>query len=151
MTDLKDIPLVTIDGEQTSLGDYAGKVLLIVNVASKCGLTPQYEALQQLYERYGDRDFAVLGFPANNFGGQEPGTNEEIATFCSTTYDVSFPIFSKISVAGEDKHPFYAELIRSAPSAQPDGGAAMRSEEHTSELQSLMRISYAVFCLKTKM
>src|SRR3546814_14241992 len=103
MTDLKDIPLVTIDGEQTSLGDYAGKVLLIVNVASKCGLTPQYEALQQLYERYGDRDFAVLGFPANNFGGQEPGTNEEIATFCSTTYDVSFPIFSKISVAGEDK------------------------------------------------
>src|SRR3546814_8612243 len=92
------------------------------------------------------------------------GTNEEIATFCSTTYDVSFPIFSKISVAGEDKHPFYAELIRSAPSAQPDGGAAMReklsgfglapnpaperSEEHTSELQSLMRISYAVFCLK---
>src|SRR3546814_4697074 len=137
MTDLKDIPLVTIDGEQTSLGDYAGKVLLIVNVASKCGLTPQYEALQQLYERYGGRDFAVLGFPANNFGGQEPGTNEEIATFCSTTYDVSFPIFSKISVAGEDKHPFYAELIRSAPS---------RSEEHTSELQSLMRISYAVLC-----
>lgn len=128
MTDLKDIPLVTIDGEQTSLGDYAGKVLLIVNVASKCGLTPQYEALQQLYERYGDRDFAVLGFPANNFGGQEPGTNEEIATFCSTTYDVSFPIFSKISVAGEDKHPFYAELIRSAPSAQPDGGAAMREK-----------------------
>src|SRR3546814_13356923 len=89
MTDLKDIPLVTIDGEQTSLGDYAGKVLLIVNVASKCGLTPQYEALQQLYERYGGRDFAVLGFPANNFGGQEPGTNEEIATFCSTTYDRS--------------------------------------------------------------
>ncbi|HEY9581245.1 MAG TPA: glutathione peroxidase [Rhizorhapis sp.] len=128
MTDLKDIPLVTIDGEQTSLGDYAGKVLLIVNVASKCGLTPQYEALQQLYERYGGRDFAVLGFPANNFGGQEPGTNEEIATFCSTTYDVSFPIFSKISVAGEDKHPFYAELIRSAPSAQPDGGAAMREK-----------------------
>lgn len=128
MTDLKDIPLVTIDGEQTSLGDYAGKVLLVVNVASKCGLTPQYEALQQLYERYGDRDFAVLGFPANNFGGQEPGTNEEIATFCSTTYDVSFPIFSKISVAGEDKHPFYAELIRSAPSAQPDGGAAMREK-----------------------
>src|SRR3546814_995493 len=118
--------------------------------SSKCGLTPQYEALQQLYERYGGRDFAVLGFPANNFGGQEPGTNEEIATFCSTTYDVSFPIFSKISVAGEDKHPFYAELIRSAPSAQPDGGAAMRSEEHTSELQSLMRISYAVFCLKKK-
>src|SRR3546814_1032679 len=106
MNDLKDIPLVTSDGEQTSLGDYAGKVLLIVNVASKCGLTPQYEALQQLYERYGDRDFAVLGFPANNFGGQEPGTNEEIATF--------------------------------------------RSEEHTSELQSLMRISYAVFCLKKK-
>src|SRR3546814_14208591 len=87
-SDLKDIPLVTIDGEQTSLGDYAGKVLPIVNVASKCGLTPQYEALQQLYERYGGRDFAVLGFPANNFGGQEPGTNEEIATFCSTTYDV---------------------------------------------------------------
>src|SRR3546814_16119722 len=124
MTDLKDIPLVTIDGEQTSLGDYAGKVLLIVNVASKCGLTPQSEALQQLYERYGGRDFAVLRFPANNFGGQEPGTNEEIATFCSTPYDVQFPIFSKIILAGEDQHPFYYDLFRSVPSAPTHGRSA---------------------------
>ena len=128
MTDLKHIPLNAIGGEETSLGDYAGKVVLIVNVASKCGLTPQYEALQSLYDRYSDRGFTIWGVPANNFAGQEPGSNDEIASFCTTNFGVTFPMLSKISVAGEDKHPFYAELIRSAPSAQPDGGAAMREK-----------------------
>lgn len=128
MTDLKDIVLNSIEGAPATLGDYAGKVVLIVNVASKCGLTPQYAALQSLYERYNDRGFTILGIPANNFAGQEPGTNDEIADFCSTNYSVTFPMLSKISVAGEDKHPFYAELIRSAPPAQPDGGAAMREK-----------------------
>jgi glutathione peroxidase len=120
MTALQEIPLKTIDGGETSLGDYAGKVLLVVNVASKCGLTPQYSALETVYKKYHDQGFEVLGFPANNFGGQEPGTNEEIATFCSTSYDVDFPLFSKISVAGEDKHPLYAELIQSQPSPAND-------------------------------
>ena len=128
VTELKDIPLNAIGGEQATLGDYAGKVVLIVNVASKCGLTPQYEALQSLYDRYRDKDFTIWGVPANNFAGQEPGTNEEIASFCTTNFGVTFPMLSKISVAGEDKHPFYAELIRSAPPAQPDGGAAMREK-----------------------
>lgn len=128
MTELTNIPLTTIKGEKASLGDYEGQVALIVNVASKCGLTPQYEALEALYRRYHEQGFTILGFPANNFAGQEPGTEEDIAKFCSTTYDVTFPMFSKISVAGEDKHPFYAELIRAAPAAQPDGGAAMREK-----------------------
>jgi glutathione peroxidase len=116
MTTLQQIPLKTIDGQPSSLGDYAGKVLLVVNVASKCGLTPQYEGLEAVYNKYKDEGFAVLGFPANNFAGQEPGTDEEIKDFCSTSYSVDFPMFSKISVAGEDKHPLYAELIK----AQPD-------------------------------
>jgi glutathione peroxidase len=120
MTALQDIPLKTIDGEASSLGDYAGKVLLVVNVASKCGLTPQYTALEAVYKKYHDQGFEVLGFPANNFGAQEPGTDEEIATFCSTSYDVDFPMFSKISVAGEDKHPLYAALIETQPSPEGD-------------------------------
>lgn len=128
MTDLTTISFTTIKGEKASLADYDGQVALVVNVASKCGLTPQYEALQSIYDRYREQGFAILGFPANNFAGQEPGTEEEIATFCSTNYNVTFPMFAKISVAGEDKHPFYAELIRTAPTAQPDGGAAMREK-----------------------
>ncbi|WP_116999640.1 glutathione peroxidase [Desertimonas flava] len=120
MTALQEIPVETINGEATTLGDYAGDVLLVVNVASKCGLTPQYEALEALYSEYRDRGFAVLGFPANNFGGQEPGTNTEIADFCATNYSVDFPLFSKISVVGEDQHPLYRELTAQAPSATGD-------------------------------
>jgi glutathione peroxidase len=99
-----------IDGEQINLADYSGKVLLIVNTASKCGFTPQYHDLEKLYDEYKDQGLVVLGFPANNFGGQEPGTDEEIKTFCLTKYDVSFPMMSKVSVKGSDIHPLFAEL-----------------------------------------
>jgi glutathione peroxidase len=128
MTELTDIAFTTINGQKASLADYDGKVALIVNTASKCGLTPQYEALQRLYEEYQDRKFTVLGFPANNFAGQEPGTDGDIASFCSVNYGVTFPMLSKISVAGDDKHPLYAALIEAAPPAQPDGGEAMRQK-----------------------
>ena len=121
MTDLQAIPLKTIDGHDSSLGDYAGKVLLVVNTASKCGLTPQYEGLESLYTKYKDDGFAVLGFPANNFAGQEPGSDDEIATFCQTSFSVDFPMFSKISVAGEDKHPLYAALTEAEPQAEGTG------------------------------
>ncbi|MEU9113234.1 glutathione peroxidase [Streptomyces sp. NPDC048483] len=107
---LYDIPLRTLTGEPASLDDYRGRALLVVNVASKCGLTPQYSGLERLQERYADRGFSVLGFPSNQFAGQEPGTAEEIATFCSTTYGVSFPLFEKTDVKGADRHPLYAEL-----------------------------------------
>ena len=121
MTDaLTDIPLKTITNEDASLADYAGRVALVVNVASKCGLTPQYEGLEKLYERYKDRGFVVLGFPANDFAGQEPGSNEEIADFCTTTFAVDFPMFSKIAVTGADKHPLYAALTQAAPVARGD-------------------------------
>jgi glutathione peroxidase len=120
VTALQDIPVDSIQDKPTSLGDYAGSVLLVVNVASKCGLTPQYEGLEALYQRYHDDGLVVLGFPANNFGGQEPGTNDEIAEFCSTTYSVTFPLFAKISVVGEDQHPLYAELTSQAPPADGD-------------------------------
>jgi glutathione peroxidase len=119
-TPLQQIPLQTIDGADASLGDFGGDVLLVVNVASKCGLTPQYEALEQLHERLRDKGFAVLGFPANDFGGQEPGSNEEIADFCAATYGVQFPMFSKIVVTGTDKHPLYAELTGALPEAEGD-------------------------------
>jgi glutathione peroxidase len=111
---LTDHPLTTLAGEATSLGSYRGQVLLIVNVASQCGLTPQYEGLEKLHENYADRGFAVLGFPCNQFGAQEPGSNDEIATFCSTTYGVTFPMFDKIDVNGEGRHPLYAELTEVA-------------------------------------
>jgi glutathione peroxidase len=121
MTDaLTDIPLKTITNEDASLADYTGKVALVVNVASKCGLTPQYEGLETLYETYKDRGLVVLGFPANDFAGQEPGSNEEIADFCATTFAVDFPMFSKITVTGADKHPLYAALTQAAPVAQGD-------------------------------
>jgi glutathione peroxidase len=123
--DLYDIPLKTIDGEPATLGAYKGKVLLVVNVASKCGLTPQYEGLQKLYAQKHDQGLEVLGFPANNFRGQEPGTEAEIKDFCSTKYDVTFPLFEKISVVGEDKHPLYQALTAAAPEAE--GGDAMRT------------------------
>ena len=116
-TAIQQIPLQAIDGSAATLGDYQGDVLLVVNVASKCGLTPQYEALERLYEEFRDRGFAVLGFPANDFAGQEPGSNEEIVEFCTATYGVQFPMFAKITVTGEGKHPLYAELTSAMPRA----------------------------------
>jgi glutathione peroxidase len=107
---LHDVPLTTIDGSDANLDDYAGKTLLIVNVASKCGFTRQYEGLEKLYEQYADRGFAVLGFPCNQFGGQEPGTAEEIREFCSLNWGVTFPLFEKVDVKGADRHPLYAAL-----------------------------------------
>jgi glutathione peroxidase len=109
---LYDIPIATLEGKETSLAEHKGKALLFVNVASKCGLTPQYEGLEKLQKAYGDQGFSVLGFPCNQFMGQEPGTAEEIAEFCSTTYDVSFPLFEKIDVNGENQHKIFAELTQ---------------------------------------
>lgn len=105
-----DFTLTSIDGQPAPLASYKGKVLLLVNVASKCGYTPQYTGLQSLYDKYKDRGLVIVGVPANNFGGQEPGTNEEIKTFCTRNYNVSFPMMSKVSVKGEDKTPLYTYL-----------------------------------------
>lgn len=107
---LYEIPLKDIDAKPTSLKPYEGKVLLIVNVASHCGFTPQYKSLESVYEKYKDKGFAVLGFPCNQFGGQEPGTPEEIKQFCSSKYSVSFPLFEKIEVNGANRHPLYTVL-----------------------------------------
>jgi glutathione peroxidase len=115
MQSLADFTIPRLDGTPQNLGDFAGKVVLVVNVASKCGLTPQYEGLEALQQRYGEKGFVVLGFPCNQFAGQEPGTSAEIATFCSTTYGVSFPVFEKIDVNGAGTHPLYAWLKKSAP------------------------------------
>jgi glutathione peroxidase len=116
-----DTAVETLAGEPTTLREYADGPLLVVNVASKCGLTPQYEGLQQLHEKYGPRGLHVLGFPCNQFMGQEPGTPEEIQEFCSTNYQVSFPLFAKIDVNGPDRHPLYAELT-SVPDATGTAG-----------------------------
>jgi len=124
---IQDVPLKTIDGGTATLGDFAGKVLLVVNVASKCGLTPQYEALEKVYETYRGQGFEVLGFPANDFRGQEPGTDAEIQDFCKSTYDVQFPLFSKIAVTGEAQHPLYRELTRAVPKAATKDGADFRA------------------------
>ena len=118
---LYDIPVQTLSGEDSSLGALAGKTLLVVNVASKCGLTPQYAALEALHSRLADRGFSVVGFPCNQFGGQEPGTTEEIEEFCSTTYGVTFPMFEKIEVNGAGRHPIYDELT-SVPDADGSAG-----------------------------
>jgi glutathione peroxidase len=107
---LQDISFKTMDGREVSLKDYAGKVVLVVNVASKCGLTRQYEALEALYQKYNGQDFVILGFPCNDFAGQEPGTNEEILEFCKARFGVTFPLFDKISVKGENQAPLYAAL-----------------------------------------
>ncbi len=112
-----DIPVRRIDGAESSLRDFAGKVLLVVNVASKCGLTPQYKGLEELYSKYREQGFVIAGFPANDFAGQEPGSNEEIQTFCTTSFGVDFPLFDKITVVGKDKHPLYARLIEAQPEA----------------------------------
>ena len=121
--DLSAIPLTRIDGKGDSLGAHKGNVLLVVNVASKCGLTPQYEGLEKLYGAYKDRGFEVLGFPANDFGAQEPGSNEEIVEFCSLNYGVSFPLFSKADVTGDNKQPLYAALTEALPEKQGEAGA----------------------------
>lgn len=120
-TELYGIPLKTITGADASLRDYAGKVLMIVNVASKCGLTPQYEGLERLYRRYRDQGLVVLGFPANDFAGQEPGSNVEIETFCRSTFGVDFPMFEKITVTGEDQHPLYRSLTATRPATTVSG------------------------------
>ncbi|MEY4754598.1 MAG: hypothetical protein RJA44_2273 [Pseudomonadota bacterium] len=115
MTAPNQIPLQTLDGRSVTLADYAGQVLLVVNVASKCGFTPQYTGLEALHRRYRERGFAVLGFPCDQFGHQEPGDAEEIRQFCSLTYDVSFPMFAKIEVNGAGTHPLYQWLKKTAP------------------------------------
>lgn len=109
-TSVYNFTLKSIDGKPVSLSEYHGKVLMLVNVASKCGFTPQYAGLESLYEKYKDRGLVIVGIPANNFGGQEPGTNEEIKKFCSTKYNVSFPMMAKVSVKGDDKTPLYTFL-----------------------------------------
>ena len=113
-TGLYNFTLPSIDGESIPLSTYKGKVILVVNVASRCGYTPQYSALESLYEKFKDKGLVILGFPANNFGAQEPGTNAEIKTFCSTKYNVTFPMFSKVSVKGDDKAPLYQFLTQKA-------------------------------------
>ena len=115
---LADIPLTRISGEPASLADFSGKVLLLVNVASKCGFTPQYEALETIYATYKDRGFEVLAFPANDFGSQEPGSNADIQTFCTTNFGASFPMFEKITVTGPHIHPLYETLIQAQPTMQ---------------------------------
>lgn len=119
--ELRDIPFTTIDGEPASLADYADRAVLIVNVASKCGLTPQYEKLETLQRTYGERGLTVLGFPCNQFMGQEPGDGEEIKTFCSTSYGVTFPLMEKVKVNGRNKHPLY-EQLREVPDAAGKSG-----------------------------
>ena len=116
-----DFTMKTIEGKDTQLSAYKGKVLLIVNVASRCGYTPQYEGLEALYRKYKDQGFTILGFPANNFGRQEPGTDAEILTFCSTKYGVTFDMFSKISVKGGDQHPMYGFLTSTKTNPQFSG------------------------------
>jgi glutathione peroxidase len=116
-----DAPINSLDGNPGSLADHKGETLLLVNVASKCGLTPQYEGLERLQKRYADRGFSVVGFPCNQFMGQEPGTAEEIQSFCSMTYGVTFPLYEKIDVNGDERHPIYAELTQ-VPDAEGKAG-----------------------------
>ena len=124
-----DIPVSTLAGEESSLGEFAGKTLLVVNVASKCGLTPQYTALEALHEQLSDRGFSVVGFPCNQFGGQEPGSADEIAEFCSATYGVTFPMFEKIEVNGDGRHALYRELTQTADAEGHDGDVRWNFEK----------------------
>jgi glutathione peroxidase len=126
---LPQVELTTIDGKPASLADYSDQVLLVVNVASKCGFTPQYAALQRVYETYADRGFTVLGFPCNQFLFQEPGSSEDIAQFCSTSYGVTFPIFEKIKVRGRGQHPLYTELVKQKDAAGKAGGVKWNFEK----------------------
>ena len=121
MTNLQNVPLETLGGEPTNLGEYGGRAVLLVNVASKCGLTPQYSALEQLATDYADRGLTVIGVPCNQFMGQEPGTAQEIQTFCSSTYGVTFPLLAKTEVNGENRHPLYRELV-DTPDADGESG-----------------------------
>ena len=121
MTSVHDFSAKTIDGTDKSLSDYRGKALLVVNVASRCGLTPQYTALEATHRKYGGRGLVVVGFPCNQFGKQEPGTEAEIAAFCSTKYDVTFPLFSKVEVNGDGAHPLYAFLTSQPTSPEGPG------------------------------
>jgi glutathione peroxidase len=125
-TPIQNIALQRIDGSQTTLVDYKGEVLLIVNVASKCGLTPQYEGLEKLYQRLHGKGLEVLGFPSNDFGAQEPGTEAEIQSFCNLNYGVSFPMFSKINTNSEPRHPLYAALIAAKPTATGSGDGKLQ-------------------------
>ncbi len=126
---LKEIPLKTLHGEETSLAEHDGKALLIVNVASKCGLTPQYTGLEAMHERYKDRGFSVIGVPCNQFGGQEPGSAEEIETFCSTSYGVTFPMYEKVDVNGDNQHPLYAQLTAVADAEGKAGDVVWNFEK----------------------
>ncbi len=121
MTDIYEIGVTTIDGRNTTMAAYRDKVILIVNVASKCGFTPQYDGLEKLFQKYKDQGFTVLGFPCNQFGAQEPGTAEEILDFCRLNYGVTFPLFAKIEVNGENTHPLYRYLKQKQPGAARDG------------------------------
>ncbi|MBY6679065.1 MULTISPECIES: glutathione peroxidase [unclassified Rhodococcus (in: high G+C Gram-positive bacteria)] len=116
MTELQNVGISTLGGAPTSLEEYSGRAVLVVNVASKCGLTPQYTTLEKLAREYADRGLSVVGVPCNQFGGQEPGSAEEIETFCSTTYDVTFPLMEKVDVNGENRHPLYEILTQTADS-----------------------------------
>ena len=124
--ELYEIPVKTIDGTETDLSEYKDKVLLIVNVASKCGLTPQYEGLEKLYENYRAKGFEVLGFPSNDFMGQEPLSETEIKEFCDTKFNVRFPLFSKIHINGDERHPLYESLIEAKPETDVGNGGGMR-------------------------
>ena len=118
---IHSVPVKTLAGDETTLGQFAGRALLVVNVASKCGLTPQYEGLERLQKTYGERGFSVIGVPSNQFAGQEPGTAEEIETFCSTTYGVTFPLLEKTDVNGPDRHPLY-DALTDQPDAAGEAG-----------------------------
>ena len=130
MSDLRDITFTKTDGSLGTLAEHADEVVLVVNVASKCGLTPQYDALQALYAAKRAERFTILAFPANDFAGQEPGTDDDIAEFCSTNYSVTFPILSKISVVGDDQHPLYAALTEQMPTAEGKEGFRERLRSH---------------------
>lgn len=126
---IHEIPVKTLDGQDSSLGSLTGKALLVVNVASKCGLTPQYSGLERLQERFGAQGFSVVGFPCNQFAGQEPGSADEIQTFCSTTYGVTFPLFEKIDVNGDDRHPLYSELTKTEDAEGASGDVQWNFEK----------------------
>jgi glutathione peroxidase len=126
---IHSVPVKTLDGSDTTLGAWSGRALLVVNVASKCGLTPQYEGLERLQKTYGERGFSVIGVPSNQFAGQEPGSAEEIQSFCSRTYGVTFPLLEKTDVNGEGRHPLYAELTDTADAAGESGDVQWNFEK----------------------
>ena len=125
-----DFVVTDIHGDEYELAQLQGKKVLVVNTASKCGLTPQYEDLEKLYRKYADKDFVIIGFPSNNFAGQEPGTNEEIATFCSTKFDVTFPMMAKIEVKGEKMHPLYRWLTQASENGVEDSDVAWNFQKY---------------------